>query len=335
MSHNQESDNKRIIDMVVKHCNQIQEQIYSCNYHMPNDKLNMENEVLRAVSIGFSLSNNKKYPLCRLQIEGDDNSWSAHAILYTAIVRNSEGYLELTDPYATFNTSIHNSLSYKVIEYDSKRYQKITLETQRVSDIYLTFPENCEVAPVPSHSDAGDKVVVTHLIDDESGELAHIRYDIYETPHRATNVWNLDTTKHNAQIAIFHAKQEFGDISPETAKAYELLYDQYRLSRTSIEAQEVSNQITAIYKKLYGPTSNNPDLIRAYQRDYDSLTTESSIYQRDRLKCLKQMFLVKEAHEEVEFPSVEELQQRIVEAQLLAEKEAWSRFIGTDATRYY
>lgn len=194
------------------------------------------------------------------------------------------------------------------------------MKVQDIDNTYPPLPEKCLELPKTIDSNSGAVIRASFTIDYKSGELAYIQYEHWGYSDRATNEWYWINPDIDAIPIVEKAEQEYGKFSLEAAKAYELLYTQERIFRDSIGSQMTSNRIAYIYSRLYGDTSNEPDLIRAYQREYDSITRDSYSYYGTTLNILTKMLKVKELHPEVNFPDIEELRKRIEEIKPLAKE---------------
>lgn len=192
---------------------------------------------------------------------------------------------------------------------------------------YPPLPENCVELPKAIKSDAGADLVATFIIDAKNGELAYIYYEHWGYRDRPTSQWSWAHPDYDAQLLVDKAEKEHGKYSIESAKAHELLYAQKRMGNDNVVAQMVSNTISYIYYRLYGNTSNEPAVINAIQRDFDSITYGGNTYYCDHLDCYRRMLKVKEVHPEVDFPDVEELRKLIDKYEPLAKDEAWERYI--------
>lgn len=324
MNEGQTLEKQWIIDMVAEHCNHIRKQMEKHN--LLNDKFKKVDSVRRCTDIGFSLGGSPSHPLGYVKGEKNGLHWDAKACQCTSVIRNEQGYWELENTESSWVSYTYCDFSYRDCNFDTGRYQKIKMTVCDIMESYPPLPESCEELPKAIKSNAGADLVATFIIDAQNGELAYIYYEHWGYRNRPTSQWSWVNPDYDAQPLVDKAEKEYGKYSLESAKAYELLYAQKCMGGDRVVAHMVSNTIMDIYYKLYGETSNEPVIVGAIQRDFDSISRDGNAYYYDKiLISYNRMLKVKELHPEVDFPDIEELHKLIEKYTPLAEEEAIER----------
>ncbi len=317
-------DKTWIVDMVTQHCSHIKEQMNEQGIIKEN--YGYVDSVRRRVDVGFCLSDDDSCPMSYIKGTMSGDEWSAKACQCTTIICNEQGYLELKYPESSSVRYTYCNFSYSNLDYGVQRYQKIKISICDVDVTYPSLPECCTELPKAISSESGAKLEATFTIVAESGELAFIQYEHYGYPYQVTSEWYWVNPSYDAKTLVTQAEKEYGRFSLEAARAHERLYAQERVCRDKYVVEMTSNHITHIYLNIYGDTSNEPALINAIKRDFDSIVCDNYCYYGHTLDCYRRMLRIKEVHPEVDFPDVEELRKLIEKLEPLAKEEAWERY---------
>ncbi len=311
-------ENTWILEKIGEYCSHILEQLEQQAVVTENNS-RLE-QVRDGVARGFCLSSNSSsYPMNFIDGQRDGVSWKAKACHCLSVLSDEKGFLEISEPSRVVFSFC--DFSYKEVETDDSIFQNIEMKIHDITNSYTLYSKSFKRLPDATSSQDGVKHEITVTLDKTNGKIAYIQYYCHIERHKIGEKWIWKSPDYDSEQLVKKETEEAGKKSIRAAQALERQYAEQLCTRP-YSAYETSLEISNIYSEIYGKVSDEPALVEAYRREYQSAYYSSMQY-NNTIRALRKMLDVKRDYPDVDYPKFYDIIGEIRRLEPLATEEGW------------